>query len=111
MSHRTWSVAAGSSWKWATIKPPAWRRSPTRDSGNPPGRTATCKASIACWRSAAFDDRTRDMSDCLFCQIGRKEIPAGLIYEDGDLFVIKDINPQAPLHALVIPRKHIPTLN
>ena len=51
------------------------------------------------------------MSDCLFCKIGRKEIPAGVIYEDGDLFVIKDINPQAPLHALVIPRKHIPTLN
>jgi histidine triad (HIT) family protein len=51
------------------------------------------------------------MSDCLFCKIGKKQIPAGVIYEDEDLFVIKDINPQAPLHALVIPRKHIPTLN
>jgi histidine triad (HIT) family protein len=51
------------------------------------------------------------MSDCLFCKIGKKEIPATMVYEDGQLFVINDINPQAPLHALVIPKRHIATLN
>lgn len=51
------------------------------------------------------------MSDCLFCRIGKKEIPATMVYEDEQLFVISDINPQAPLHALVIPKRHIATLN
>ena len=51
------------------------------------------------------------MADCLFCKIGAKQIPAKILYEDDDLFVIADINPQAPLHALVIPRKHIATVN
>ena len=51
------------------------------------------------------------MSDCLFCRIVRKEIPASVIYEDEDVLVINDVNPQAPLHALVIPRRHIATLN
>ena len=41
----------------------------------------------------------------------RKEIPATLVYEDDEMFVINDINPQAPLHALVIPKRHIETLN
>jgi len=50
-------------------------------------------------------------SDCLFCKIGAKQIPAKILHEDDDLFVIADINPQAPLHALVIPRKHVETLN
>ena len=51
------------------------------------------------------------MSNCLFCKIGKKEIPATMVYEDDQLFVINDINPQAPMHALVIPKKHIRTLN
>jgi histidine triad (HIT) family protein len=51
------------------------------------------------------------MSDCLFCRIVRKEIPASVIYEDDDVLVFNDINPQAPLHALVIPKRHIATLN
>jgi histidine triad (HIT) family protein len=51
------------------------------------------------------------MADCLFCKIGKKEIPATMVYEDDQLFVINDINPQAPLHALVIPKRHIATLN
>jgi len=51
------------------------------------------------------------MSDCLFCRMVRKEIPATLVYEDDEMFVINDINPQAPLHALVIPKRHIETLN
>ncbi len=51
------------------------------------------------------------MSDCLFCRIIRKEIPASVVYEDDDLIAFNDINPQAPLHALVVPKRHIPTLN
>ena len=51
------------------------------------------------------------MADCLFCKIAAREIPAPLVYEDEDMYVIDDINPQAPLHALVIPKLHIATLN
>jgi histidine triad (HIT) family protein len=51
------------------------------------------------------------MSDCLFCRIIRKEIPASIVYEDDRLLVFNDINPQAPLHALVIPKRHIDSLN
>ena len=49
--------------------------------------------------------------DCLFCKIVAGTIPASKILEDDDVVVISDINPQAPLHALVIPRRHIATLN
>lgn len=48
---------------------------------------------------------------CLFCKIASREIPASLVYEDDLMFVIDDIRPQAPLHALVIPKQHIATLN
>ena len=51
------------------------------------------------------------MSDCLFCKIIAREIPAGILYEDERLVVIQDINPQAPLHALILPRRHVATLN
>ena len=51
------------------------------------------------------------MSDCLFCRIIKKEIPASVIYEDDRVMVFNDINPQAPLHALVIPKRHIASLN
>jgi histidine triad (HIT) family protein len=51
------------------------------------------------------------MPDCLFCKIAAGQIPAALAYEDDELIVIKDINPQAPLHLLIIPRRHIATLN
>ena len=50
-------------------------------------------------------------SPCLFCKMARQEIPATFVYEDEQLFVLNDINPQAPLHALVIPKRHIATLN
>jgi histidine triad (HIT) family protein len=49
--------------------------------------------------------------DCLFCKITNKEIPAQIIYEDEHVIAFNDINPQAPLHFLVIPKKHISTLN
>jgi len=45
--------------------------------------------------------------DCLFCNILRKEIPAKIVYEDDQVLAFDDINPQAPVHTLVIPRKHI----
>ena len=51
------------------------------------------------------------MTDCLFCKIIAGQIPAALLYQDETLIVIKDINPQAPLHVLIIPRKHIASLN
>ena len=51
------------------------------------------------------------MTDCLFCRIVAREIPGQIVFEDGDLLVFKDINPQAPLHVLIIPKKHIATLN
>ncbi|MDD3715613.1 MAG: histidine triad nucleotide-binding protein [Candidatus Marinimicrobia bacterium] len=47
------------------------------------------------------------MNDCLFCRIAEGDIPAELIYRDKDLLAFRDINPQAPLHVLIIPRKHI----
>ncbi|NCO83718.1 MAG: histidine triad nucleotide-binding protein [Nitrospirae bacterium CG_4_10_14_3_um_filter_44_29] len=46
---------------------------------------------------------------CIFCEIINKRIPAKIIYEDKFVIAFEDINPQAPVHALVIPRKHIAT--
>ena len=51
------------------------------------------------------------MSDCLFCKISNKEIPSDFIYESDSVLAFNDINPQAPTHVLIIPRKHIATLN
>ena len=50
-------------------------------------------------------------SDCLFCKIVAGEIPAELVYESETAVAFRDINPQAPTHVLVIPRKHISTIN
>ena len=49
--------------------------------------------------------------DCLFCKIVAGEIPARKLYEDDQVFAFHDIGPQAPAHFLVIPKKHIATLN
>lgn len=49
--------------------------------------------------------------DCLFCKIINREIPADIIYEDDHVLAFNDINPQAPTHQLIIPKKHIATLN
>jgi histidine triad (HIT) family protein len=51
------------------------------------------------------------MTDTIFGKIARGEIPAELVYEDEDIVAFRDINPQAPVHILVIPRKSIATLN
>jgi len=45
--------------------------------------------------------------DCLFCKIAAKEIPSEIVYEDENAVVFKDIHPQAPIHFLIVPRKHI----
>jgi histidine triad (HIT) family protein len=49
------------------------------------------------------------MTDCLFCRIGKKEIPSRTVFEDDQAVAFEDISPQAPTHILVIPRKHIPS--
>lgn len=51
------------------------------------------------------------MPDCLFCRIATGEIPSRKVLTEDDLVAFEDINPQAPVHLLVIPRKHIRTLN
>jgi histidine triad (HIT) family protein len=51
------------------------------------------------------------MADCLFCKIIAGDIPGSILYEDDRLVVLADINPQAPTHALIVPRRHIATLN
>ncbi len=50
------------------------------------------------------------MPDCLFCRIAAREIPAQLIFEDAQAVAFKDINPQAPTHVLVVPKKHLDSL-
>ncbi len=50
------------------------------------------------------------MDDCLFCKINRNEIPAKLVYEDEETFAFEDIQPQAPTHILICPRKHLVSL-
>lgn len=49
--------------------------------------------------------------DCIFCKIANKEIPSTIVYEDDELLAFNDANPEAPVHILVIPKKHITSLN
>jgi len=51
------------------------------------------------------------MADCLFCKIIKREIPSSIVYEDDRLLAFNDINPQAPTHVLVVPKRHIATLS
>jgi histidine triad (HIT) family protein len=51
------------------------------------------------------------MDDCLFCKIVNNEIPAELIFEDDRIVAFNDINPQAPIHVLIIPKEHFASLN
>ena len=50
------------------------------------------------------------MSDCIFCKIASKEIPSPLVYEDDTVVAFPDLEPKAPVHILVIPKKHIESL-
>ncbi len=50
------------------------------------------------------------MANCIFCKIVAGEVPAKKVYEDQDILAFHDINPAAPVHFLIIPKKHIPTL-
>jgi histidine triad (HIT) family protein len=49
--------------------------------------------------------------ECLFCRIVARQVPAAVVFEDDRLLAFNDINPQAPMHLLVIPRRHIATVN
>ena len=51
------------------------------------------------------------MADCIFCMIGKREIPSNVVYEDDKLICFHDLEPQAPVHVLVIPKKHIESLD
>lgn len=49
--------------------------------------------------------------DCIFCKIINKEIPSTIVYEDDDILAFEDVDPAAPVHILVVPKKHIQSLN
>ena len=51
------------------------------------------------------------MTDCLFCKIINREIPASIVHDDDRILAFSDINPQAPTHILVVPKQHIESLN
>ena len=51
------------------------------------------------------------MSECLFCRIAQRELPADIVTEDRETVAFKDINPQAPTHVLIIPKTHVPRLS
>lgn len=50
------------------------------------------------------------MTDCIFCKIVSKEIPGEIVYEDDSVMAFHDINPEAPVHMIVIPKEHIPSI-
>jgi histidine triad (HIT) family protein len=50
------------------------------------------------------------MDECIFCSIVQGKTPAQIVYEDDSVLAFEDINPQAPVHLLVVPRKHVPSL-
>jgi histidine triad (HIT) family protein len=51
------------------------------------------------------------MADCLFCKIIARQIPVSIVHEDAAVLAFNDINPQAPTHVLIVPKRHIATLN
>jgi histidine triad (HIT) family protein len=51
------------------------------------------------------------MSDCLFCKIVERQLSGEIVYEDADVLAFNDIHPQAPTHVLIIPKRHIATVN
>ena len=50
-------------------------------------------------------------SDCIFCKIAGGEIPSEKLYEDDEMMAFDDINPAAPVHFLIVPKEHIPTMD
>lgn len=51
------------------------------------------------------------MADCIFCKIARGEFGTEMLYENDNLVIFNDINPQAPVHVLIVPKKHIRSIN
>jgi len=51
------------------------------------------------------------MTDCIFCKIANKQIPSKIVYEDKEILAFEDINPQAPVHIIVIPKEHYANLH
>jgi len=51
------------------------------------------------------------VKDCIFCKIASKEIPSSIVYEDDRIIAFKDIEPQAPVHILIVPKEHIKSAN
>ena len=58
-----------------------------------------------------LNDLEPDLDNCLFCKIAAKTIPSTIVYEDAALLAFKDIHPAAPVHLLIIPKLHVPTLS
>lgn len=58
----------------------------------------------------AIFHKDKAVSDCIFCKIIRRELPAEIVYEDDDMIAFKDITPAAPVHLLLIPKRHIASL-
>jgi histidine triad (HIT) family protein len=56
-------------------------------------------------------DTRSAVTQCQFCKIARREIPGDVVYEDDDLLAFNDISPQAPTHVLIIPKRHLATVN
>jgi len=52
-----------------------------------------------------------DVTDCLFCKIVAGQVPGSIVYQDDRVVAFRDVNPQAPMHVLVVPRRHIASLN
>ena len=50
-------------------------------------------------------------NSCIFCRIASKEVAAGIVYEDAEIVAFRDLSPQAPTHVLVVPKRHIETLD
>jgi histidine triad (HIT) family protein len=61
--------------------------------------------------SGAIECAETIMTDCLFCKIIAGQIPGAIVYQDDRLVAFKDINPQAAMHVLIVPRRHIASLN
>jgi histidine triad (HIT) family protein len=61
-------------------------------------------------RPTTNDERRTTMNDCLFCKIIAREVPGSIVYEDERVLAFNDINPQAPTHVLIVPKRHVASL-